>query len=274
MSLSIQNNNINVKNSSGETVFDTSTPMPHITNILTKTLTHTFPDATDDNIHTSRSYSWDDFSCGSFSHDLVPYYSCTWNSSFDRVCDFAYNYYYHSYEYVCDYVWYSSYDCDTTYSWEFNWNAVSSAYATCSNRVNALDHSAIYDVGTVDANLNPDFILVQANLSRTTAGGQKDYGTFVTAIHQNEKLIANGSSVLESSFRNSGEPWLSRILNVYFDGNVVKAEFKHSNNSYQELSSTDNFECNTYVTFCYSPPDNISSTWSANFTVYVGKFTV
>ncbi len=43
MSFTAKDNNIKITNSSGTTVFDTSTPMPHITNTISTNITHTFP---------------------------------------------------------------------------------------------------------------------------------------------------------------------------------------------------------------------------------------
>mgnify|MGYP001142191457 CR=1 FL=1 len=285
MSFIVENNNITVTNSLGDTVFNTETPMPHITDVITNTITHTFLDSGD-----SVSYSvfWDpsSYSC---PYTYFTYYtetnfsSCYSSSTIFSCCGFMdssycspaygyeYNFYYGSYEFVqtgqncfCT-TFYSSYDSVTEYE--------DGHYVTGVNTVSAKDTSDSYNIGQIAANTDPDFLLVLANFSRTSGGGTTDLGTFVCPIHQGASTAANGSTVLESAFNYSSDQWLSRILDVYIDGNTIKADFKHSNKSYTQLDSTSSFNCGPFPISPNVPSSNTSSTFTVDFTIYVGKFT-
>lgn len=212
MSFTALNNNIKITNSSGATVFDTSTPMPHITNTISTNITHIFP-ASD-----------------TFLNKTL-YLFC---SNTDRNKTYNQGYY----------------------------------------GVLAKEHESIYNIATVDSNINPNFLLVQASAYRSTAGSVYKYGTFTAVIPQNTIISVNGTTILESASSTAGT-WLSRIMSVYLEGNIIKCSFKHSNRirTITEYETPCVTNPSIYPWPDYSSPYT-SSTWSINFTIYVGKFTI
>jgi len=284
MSFVVENNNITVTNSLGDVVFNTDTPMPHITDVLTNTITHTFLDSGD-----SQSYStfstFQDFNCPYtyFTYDTnyetsscyssSDYFSCcpfSWSSYCSPNYEFQYNFTYSSFEFVQNGQNCSCSNFTTTFETVTEYE--DSYYVTGVNTVSAKDTSDTYIIGSITAGTDPDFLLVLANFSRTTAGGTTDLGTFVCPIHQGASTAANGSTVLESAFNYSSEQWLSRILDVYIDGNSIKADFKHSNKAYTQLDVQSQFNCE-FLLFPSVSASNTSSTFTVDFTIYVGKFT-
>lgn len=238
MTFQAQNNNITVTDTNGDVVFNTGTPMPHIVQTITSNVTHQFPESGDQAFQISQFYHPNNYGC--------PYqsYECTfqWNgSTYENVCNWVTRYY--------------------------------ALYVVVNgNRVLAKEDSQTYTLGTLTSGTNPDFLLARLNATRTVAGSQHDYGTFVSAIPSGQEIAANGSTILESAFRADGEPWLSRLVTVYLDGDAVKAEFKHSNRQYDGWSGYSYSACQSPPGL-YAPPSNTSSTWSVTFNVYAGKFT-
>ena len=139
-------------------------------------------------------------------------------------------------------------------------------------RVEAREHSQTYTLGTLPTGTNPDFLLVLISASRTRAGSQQDYGTFISAIPAGETICANGSTILETAFQPNGEPWLSRILSVVLEGDTVRAEFKHSNRAYTSSTVHRSQSCFTFPSG-FAPLDNTRSDWTITFEIYAGKFT-
>jgi hypothetical protein len=154
----------------------------------------------------------------------------------------------------------------------FEWVDVEGYEAYERARVEAREHSQTYTLGTLPAGTNPDFLLVLITASRTRAGSQQDYGTFISAIPAGETICANGSTILETAFQPNGEPWLSRILSVVLEGDAVRAEFKHSNRQYTSARSHYASSCFSFVSG-FAPLDDTRSDWSVSFEVYAGKFT-
>lgn len=179
---------------------------------------------------------------------------------------------------ISSYTYYNDWGCPYQYfNYAFNPPQWETRYynryeVTSGNRVLAKEDSQTYTLGTLTSGTNPDFLLARLNATRTLAGSQHDYGTFVSAIPSGQEIAANGSTILESAFRADGEPWLSRLVTVYLDGDAVKAEFKHSNRQYDGWSSWYYSACQFPPT-SYAPPSNTKSTWSVAFNVYAGKFT-
>lgn len=222
MSFTAKDNNIKITNSSGTTVFDTSTPMPHITNTISTNITHTFPS------------------------------SATYLNKYKNWC------------------WY--------FGGEPEYIKGSSFLGYYG--VLAKEHESIYNLATVDSNINPDFLLVQASAYRSTAGSVYKFGTFTTTIPQNTIISANGTTILEAGSRYPGVTWLIRIMSVYLEGNIIKCSFKHSNSTFgiAEYKSDcgeyyNNVEVDTFPWPDFSSPYT-SSTWAISFTIYVGKFTL
>lgn len=241
MSFTAENNVIRVTDTNGAVVFDTGTPMPHIAAVITNTITHTFPESSDSAVGV-KFEPVSAFTSGCRSYQCNFEYVCDTNN----VCGF---------QNVCD------------------WVDVEGYRTIAANKVGALEHSQVYDIGSVSGGTNPDFLLVLMTANRTTAGGQADFGTFISAVPTGQKIAANGSTVLESAFILGGTPWLSRIVSVYLSGNTVKAEFKHSNREYtSQLALTSSESCLGYPSPSANA-DNTSSTWVISFEVYVGKFT-
>lgn len=231
MSFIIENNHIQVSNSSGQVIFDTNTPMPHIVQILENNVNHSFADSGDQTIITNQLQVPNSGTCSGWV------YSCNWN--------------------YC--------------TWYYDWNPI--YYRSFSNKVLAKNQSTTYTLGSTNSAINPDFIIVSASATRTKAGSQEDYGSFVSAIPSNgSSIIANGSTVLESAFDASGDPWLSRIMSVYISGNDIKVEFKHSNRDYHESQRRERSSCGGYPNTVNSY-DDTNSNWTVNFKIYIGKFT-
>jgi len=288
MSFKVKDNNIQVTATNGDIVFDTSTPMPHITDVITNTITHSFPDASDTNSKSGFSII-NDFSCSYTYYQYVTNYSsysCSGTSFSSDCCDFGcFGSCFGNYEYVCSSSFFGGYSCGfelTGYdcscycsysSFESVTEYEDSYYSWANNVVSASSNSSTYTIGTVANDTNPDFILVLANISRTAAGSTYDLGTFICTVHQGNNTIANGSTVLETAFDYNGNEWLGRIIDVYISGNDIKADFKHSNSDYTNKISFYSFECGWPATGAYADTDNIASSFSVAFTVYVGKFT-
>lgn len=180
--------------------------------------------------------------------------------------------------FVTQFTWFNDFTCSYQYlnygvnppQWETRYHT--KYVMRGGNRVLAKEDSQTYTLGTLTSGTNPDFLLARLNATRTVAGSQHDYGTFVSAIPSGQEIAANGSTILESAFRADGEPWLSRLVTVYLDGDAVKAEFKHSNRQYDGEETWDTSACQ-FPPSVYAPPSNTSSTWSMAFNVYAGKFT-
>lgn len=221
MTFIIENNHIQVSTSTGQVIFDTNTPMPHIVQTLENSVNHTFNDSGDQLL---------------YDHSIAVPNGCYLGNG------------YYTYRY----------------------------YRSFFNRVIASDQSTTYTLGSASTGVNPDFIIVSAAATRTYAGKQKDYGTFVSAIPaNNSNIIANGSTVLESAFDPSGDPWLSRIMSVYLSGNAIKVDFKHSNRDYYEQSRQERNACGNWPSSQYIVrSDDTRSDWSVSFKIYIGKFTV
>jgi hypothetical protein len=266
------NNVIRVRDTNGAVVFDTGTPMPHIAQVITTTLSHTFAAS-----GTSRDRS-------------IGYVS-----AFASGC--RNNQYICRSEYVCRsvYVCRQEYQC-TRDPWTqqttcryvtvcgneqqcgyeqvcgFEWVDVEGYEAYERARVEAREHSQTYTLGTLPTGTNPDFLLVLITASRTRAGSQQDYGTFISAIPAGETICANGSTLLETAFQPNGEPWLSRILSVVLESDTVRAEFKHSNRAYTSSTVHRSSSCFAFPSG-FAPLDDTRSDWTITFEIYAGKFT-
>jgi hypothetical protein len=154
----------------------------------------------------------------------------------------------------------------------FEWVDVEGYEANERARVEAREHSQTYTLGTLPAGTNPDFLLVLITASRTRAGSQQDYGTFISAIPAGETICANGSTILETAFQPNGEPWLSRILSVVLEGDTVRAQFKHSNRAYTSSTVHGSTSC-FFFPSGFAPLDDTRSDWTITFEIYAGKFT-
>lgn len=270
MSFLAENNVIRVTDTNGDVVFDTDTPMPHIAAVVTSNVIHQFPDSGDTPVALSSSFipsaisGCQDYQCN-LEYVCEDVYACR----YQYVC--AYDFF--AGGLVCGYETVCGFEEECGLQNVCDWVDVEGYYTSSGNRVSALEHSQVYTLGSIPAGTNPDFVLALMTANRTVAGQQSDFGAFISAIPANQKISANGSTVLESAFQPGGAPWLSRIVSIYLDGDTVKAEFKHSNREYTSNFPTSTSESCFGFPSASAPADNISSTWDITFEVYVGKFT-
>lgn len=282
MSFLAENNVIRVSDTNGDVVFDTGTPMPHIAVVLFKNIIHQFPESGDTTVALDFK-TLSPIISGCRDYQCNQEYICNREYVCNRVyrcrqeyvCeyDFSAGQNVCGYETVCGYEEECGYEDVCGYERVCDWVDVEGFETASGNRVSALEHSQTYDIGSVSAGTNPDFLLVLMTANRTVVGSQSDFGAFISAIPNGQKIAANGSTVLESAFIPGGAPWLSRIVSVFLDGNTVKAEFKHSNRQYTSIRATNIDQACSGFPDPYAPPDNTRSTWDVTFEVYVGKFT-
>jgi hypothetical protein len=266
------NNVIRVRDTNGAVVFDTGTPMPHIAQVITTSLGHTFAasgtsrDRSTSNVFAFASGCRDNqYICRSEYVCRSVYvcrqeYQCTrdpWTQQ--TTC---------RYVTVCG----NEQQCGFELVCGFEWVDVEGYEAYERARVEAREHSQTYTLGTLPAGTNPDFLLVLISASRTRAGSQQDYGTFISAIPAGETICANGSTLLETAFQPNGEPWLSRILSVVLESDTVRAEFKHSNRAYTSSTVHRSSSCFAFPSG-FAPLDDTRSDWTITFEIYAGKFT-
>lgn len=267
------NNVIRVRDTNGAVVFDTGTPMPHIAQVITATLGHSFAASATSRVVTSfRRSSAFASGCREMRYVCNLEYIC--NSVYLCRQEYKCTYNFSTGRNDCGYVTTCGFEqqCGFELVCGFQWVDVE-GYETYENaRVESREHAQTYTLGTLPAGTNPDFLLVLITASRTRAGSQQDYGTFISAIPAGETICANGSTVLETAFQPNGAPWLSRILSVVLEGDAVRAEFKHSNRQYTSARSHYASSCFGYVTG-FAPLDDTRSDWSVTFEVYAGKFT-
>jgi hypothetical protein len=261
-------NVIRVRDASGAVVFDTATPMPHIAAAISASLSHSFaPSATARviarqwrTINTCQEYRnicTNDYICRQV-------YEC-WN---DYVCDWSFGQYTCGWKQVCG--WRQVCGWEQVCSWQ--WVNVDGYQTDERASVAAREHTQTYTLGTLPSGTNPDFLLVLITATRTRAGAQGDYGTFVSAIPANETICATGSTLLETAFQPDGAPWLSRIVSVYLEGDSVRAEFRHSNRPYTGAQIHAQHACFGYPSG-FAPLDDTRSDWTFSFDIHAGKFT-
>ena len=266
------NNVIRVRDTNGAVVFDTGTPMPHIAQVITTTLGHTFAaSGTSRDRSTSNVFA---FASGCRDNQYICRSEYVCRSVY--VCRQEYKCTYDPWtqQTTCRYVTVcgNEQQCGYEQVCSFEWVDVEGYEANERARVEAREHSQTYTLGTLPAGTNPDFLLVLITASRTRAGSQQDYGTFISAIPAGETICANGSTILETAFQPNGEPWLSRILSVVLEGDTVRAQFKHSNRAYTSSTVHGSTSCFTFPSG-FAPLDNTRSDWTITFEIYAGKFT-
>ena len=285
MTFEAQNNNIVVTDTNGAVVFDTGTPMPHIAQVVTANVIHQFPESGDQVVATdSYTISAIVSSCRDFQYVCNTEYVCeqVYVCGYEYQCNYEYVCEYNyatgrtecGYQQVCGNVYVCGYEQQCGYQQVCGneWVDVQGYETVGGNKVLALEQTDTYTLGSVPAGTNPDFALVLMTATRTATGSHHEYGAFISAIPAGQQIAANGSTVLETAFQPGGQPWLSRIVSVFLDGDTVKAEFKHSNREYLGSGRWVNQSCFGYPS-AYAPPDNTASTWDITFEVYAGKFT-
>ena len=263
MSFFAENNRIRITNQAGETIFDTDTPMPHIVQQLSGTVTHTFPDVP----HRT------DGSQSSSTTNLCTTTETRYECEYVTECDYVE---------VCEPDFFGEIRCRDEFRCEqvrectFNTYIVPIPFGTytwnISSVVDASEREWTYKIGDISDSVNADFIVVTMNGNRTGAGSHFEYGTFVSALPASKDVAGNGSAILESSFLSGGQSWLRRIVSVYVSGSAVYAQFKHSSRARNDLYSREVFG-SCFPGAQYPPGYNTSSSFSISFTVQVGKFT-
>jgi hypothetical protein len=267
------NNVIRVRDTNGAVVFDTGTPMPHIAQVITATLGHSFAASGTSRVVRSFGYT-SAFSSGCRESRYICRSEYVCRSVYVCRQDYKCTYNFSTGRNDCGYVTTCGFEqqCGFEQVCGFEWVDVEGYETYESARVEAREHSQTYTLGTLPAGTNPDFLLVLITASRTRAGSQQDYGTFISAIPAGETICANGSTILETAFQPNGEPWLSRILSVVLEGDAVRAEFKHSNRQYTSARSHYASSCFGFVSG-FAPLDDTRSDWTVSFEIYAGKFT-
>jgi len=281
MSFELSNNNLLIKNSSNEVIFNTSTPMPHI---IQKTVVG------------SPTTTWTSNTAGAYgNHFTFPLANQYVLGHMTTLQGYNYG------------------EPNVTYYGPRlrNFYRVSRALLPLETTTSTL-------LATLNiAGMNADFILVQGGLARTSVWGyggksayndptfdapfQTDYGVFNSAVppmtvttvngtltgSYNGKMNLSGTTVLESVFTANGEQWLTRTLSLRYvpatttSGGKVYADWQHSSNRWesdqqeQVLGSYNN----NYMNLAYSSTGQAflgeyESYWDATFDIYFGKFTI
>lgn len=277
MTFTAENNNIRVTDTNGDVVFDTDTPMPHIVGVINASVSHVFPDSPAF-ADTATTYFRESMSCASQEYSCRSEYVCNreWVCETRRECGYQTDPWTGESGYVCETVRDCGYETVCGNELVCDWQTVYGTLALTFywNVVEAADFTSVYTLGAVEPGTNPDFLQVIAVANRTHAGSQIDYGTFVSAIPNTQRIAANGSTVLEMAFEPGGSPWLSRIMSVYLSGDNVMVEFRHSNRHYVSRKEFEYRECDGFGLGFEAAPDQTGSNWTVDFDVYVGKFTV
>lgn len=266
------NNVIRVRDTNGSVIFDTGTPMPHIAQVINANISHNFAASS-----TARVSKGFERTFASTSGCQENQYICTneYRCNSEYVCRQEYRCDWSSGQYSCG--WHQVCGWEQVCGWQqvcsWQWVNVEGYRSFEGARVEAREHSQTYTLGNLSSGTNPDFLLVLVTASRSRAGSQGDYGTFVSAIPGNQTICANGSTLLETAFQPNGEPWLSRIVSVFLEGNTVRAEFRHSNRRYDGEETHISTSCWSYPSN-FAPLDDTRSDWTVNFEIYAGKFTI
>jgi len=285
MSFYADNNRIHVMDGLVD-VFDTNTPMPHITQVMIansisvgfpnppKGMNHTHwttQEWNNENVCRTRTICRNRYGC-ELEYVCSPQYVCkpaTWPQT-GQVC---------GWENVCGYqnVCKDRYSCQPEYTCEIEAVLRVRYFCDVRRRVDALDWEQVTVLGNISPAVAPDFFVINVSGARTAAGAQADYGTFVSAV-PGSPFVCQGSAILESAFVPGGASWLRRIMSVYIENGQLKVKFKHSNRQYNsnmitgQANALDN---QPSAAFIHAPDsfDEVASSFTFNFTVYIGKFT-
>jgi hypothetical protein len=262
MSFSIANNNINITNAAGATIFDTDTPMPHITDwTLGKVVTYSYPDL----INSQYTYGFWEPSQNS--------QECRWITEIDLNTGQSSQ----------------VYDCRTT-------------LAKRNHRyMGPSDTTATAVVAQLSVGFEPDFFIVNGAIYRTSVTGastdspqQRDYGVLNSVgVPQATvsggyfvlpgKVNMTGTTVLETAFTGQGEQWLTRTLTTRYvpgtstTGGTIVADFAHSQGwwvSDDSMITRGTYDNPNSPPVYAWPAEDYGSDWYCVFDVYLGKFTI
>ena len=272
MSFELSNNNLVIKNSSNDVIFNTDTPMPHIISWGTVGLSDSTLYGHEFNITGSDIYF---IGIPSGTNSTINCGPITINGVYHP-------FYYESVEGT---------------SWS---RAALPVETTTSKFIAAIDQAG------VDA----DFILVNGGLRRMSDYNgqlvqygipdqpyQSDYGVINTTLPPQVVTVANntvsttytgtvnlsGTTLLETVFTGQGEQWLTRTLDIRYvpatatSGGSVYADWKHSNSRWESDKQVAlQGGCNSTVPSAAYVLSSIStvSVWDAYYEVFFGKFTL
>jgi len=243
-------------------VFSTDTPMPHIVQAITGNAVVTFPNpggTTYINGQTTQGVFRNEQVCDNV-YVCKPVQVC----GIEQVCIGG----------TCtpQYVCHTETQCGFEYQCSMQQVPHTEYTIYGGRRVNALEWETVIELGTVPAGC--DFVLVNANGTRTVAGSQNDYGTFISAVPAGD-FIAQGSGILESAFAPQGASWLRRIMSVYIEGDKLKVKFKHSNRQYDSYTKVSSASRDDFppASVGSAGVDAASSVFNMNFNCLIGRFT-
>lgn len=260
-------NRILVKDTTDKTTLDTDQPMPHILQTAVASVSVAFPTATSTpaHAHTDTPYGFQYQDCQQ-QYVCGPQQVCVWetrNGTYGYYCDT---------KTVCE--WKQVCTTKTGYRWD----------RTCwaYRDYQAREWEQVNNIASILNGIDADFIQVKVSGSRTVAGEDPWYGTFVSTIPSGE-FLSQGTFILESSFQTGGASWLRRIMSVYVEGGVVKVKFKSSNKAISNPAQNNSLIARWYdppsqgTSQYWSDPDNpaksFASSFSLTFHVTIGKFT-
>jgi len=278
MSFELSNNNLVIKNSSNDVIFNTDTPMPHIISWGTVGLSDSTLYGHEFNITGSDIYF---IGIPSGTNSTINCGPITINGVYHP-------FYYESVEGT---------------SWS---RAALPVETTTSKFIAAIDQAG------VDA----DFILVNGGLRRMSDYNgqlvqygipdqpyQSDYGVINTTLPPQVVTVANntvsttytgtvnlsGTTLLETAFTANGEQWFTRTLTLRYQaatsttGGSIYADWTHSSNGWESDQQQVSFgTCGNKTNTSSTPAggvfvtsaESFFSKWGAYFTVYFGRFTI
>jgi len=277
MSFELSNNNLVIKNSSNDVIFNTDTPMPHIISHGTVGLSDATAYGHEFNIPNSHIY-----------FTGIPSGTTTLVN--------------------CPFTDFNGYHPNNSVSVEgTSWSRAALPHETTSVKFIA----AIDQVG-VDA----DFVLINGGLRRLSDYNgqlvqygiadrpfQSDYGVINTTLPPQVVTVANntvstaysgavnlsGTTLLETAFTANGEQWFTRTLTLRYQaatanqGGSIYADWTHSSNGWESDQQEVSFgTCENRTNTSSTPAadvfvtssESFFSKWGAYFTVYFGKFTI
>jgi hypothetical protein len=275
LSFFASNNRIHITNAAGETVFDTDKPMPHVIQRIQKSISVTFP-----NIPSSwrnvmipigptpmcrrREFQWvcrQEWVCRTEQQCTLKMV----NGVLQQVCEPVQRC---GYEQVCGNEWVDIDGDGYQYHSKYTYSPV--------------EWSQVVEIGPVVDGLDADFLLVNAVAARTAQGALFDTGPVPCGLPLGQTFVANNSSIIETaSDVANGQPWMTRIMSIYVENGIIKAQFKHSNRGFEARSKWDG------GLYCEGMSDtppiapgapgsspSVASAYNFNLDIVVGKFTI
>jgi len=247
MSFELANNNLVIKNSNNEEIFNTDTPMPHITDwSLGVTINATFQNLTL-------------YAVQFLEPTLNGYIPC---GGYNQIIAAGRN---HAYTPPTAYTLRGTIaTLDVGFEPDFI-TVMGEVYRTSVTGVASTDHPQQRDYGVIPPG-TPQTVYNSSTNSYASPG----------------KINLTGTTILETTYTGQGEQWFTRALHCFYvpgnstTGGTIVADFEHSNDWW--MSDHNHV---TYGSCAYpnSPPpysfltEDFSSDYTCVFDLYVGKFT-